>query len=58
MLEMLPTGASNPTIARSLAYGLSTIRNETISTYRKLEVSGRPDAVAKACALGLVQPDE
>lgn len=56
VLELLATGATNPSIARTLAYSLSTIRNETISLYRKLEVSGRPDAVAKALALGLVRP--
>lgn len=55
VLEMLATGASHPTIARSLAYSLSTIRNETMSIYRKLGVSGRPDAVARAMALGLIQ---
>jgi len=56
VLELLATGATNPSIARTLAYSLSTIRNETISIYRKLEVTGRPEAVAKALALGLVRP--
>jgi DNA-binding CsgD family transcriptional regulator len=56
VLEMLATGATNPSIARTLAYSLSTIRNDTISIYRKMGVNGRPDAVAKALALGLVKP--
>lgn len=54
VLELLAAGATNPSIARTLAYSLSTVRNDTISIYRKLEASGRPDAVAKALALGLV----
>lgn len=56
VLEMLATGATNPTIARALSYSLSTIRGDTISIYRKLGVTGRPDAVAKALATGLVKP--
>jgi len=55
VLEMLATGATNPTIARNLAYSLSTVRNETISIYRKLGVTGRPEAVSRALALGLVK---
>ena len=54
VLAMLATGATNPTIARTLAYSLSTIRNDTIAIYKKLGVTGRPDAVAKALAMGLL----
>lgn len=56
VLELLATGATNPTIARTLAYSVSTIRNDTITIYRKLGVAGRPEAVARAIALGLVTP--
>jgi ATP/maltotriose-dependent transcriptional regulator MalT len=56
VLELLASGATNPSIARTLAYSLSTIRNDTISIYRKMGVTGRPEAVAKAINMGLVAP--
>jgi hypothetical protein len=44
----------NPRIAELLSYSVSTIRTDTMSIYRKLDVSGRPEAVARAVELGLV----
>jgi DNA-binding CsgD family transcriptional regulator len=56
VLTLLSTGATNSDIAHRLGYSVSTIRNETMSLYRKLEVSGRPEAVARALALGVIRP--
>jgi DNA-binding CsgD family transcriptional regulator len=57
VLRQLATGATNQRIAEQLAYSLSTIRNDTISIYRKLGAGGRPEAVARAVSLGLVDPE-
>lgn len=57
VLEMLVAGATNQAIAQSLSFSLSTIRNATMSIYRKFDVTGRPEAVAKALSLGLVRVD-
>jgi DNA-binding CsgD family transcriptional regulator/tetratricopeptide (TPR) repeat protein len=54
VLRQLATGATNPEIAQQLAYSVSTIRNDTIAIYRKLGVTGRPEAVARGVALGLL----
>lgn len=51
VLTMLASGATNPEIAKALSYSLSTIRMDTISIYKKLQVKGRSEAVAKATAL-------
>jgi len=56
VLRLLATGASNPEIARRLAYSVSTIRDDVSSVYRKLGVAKRPEAVTRAIALGLVTP--
>jgi DNA-binding CsgD family transcriptional regulator/tetratricopeptide (TPR) repeat protein len=58
VLRMLAEGATNPAIAAALNYSVSTVRNDTGSLYRKLEVSGRPEAVARALALGLLKVDD
>lgn len=54
VLAMIAAGATNRTISAELRFSLSTIRHDTIAIYRKLGVSGRSDAVARALALGLV----
>ncbi|MFM8268268.1 MAG: LuxR C-terminal-related transcriptional regulator [Ilumatobacteraceae bacterium] len=54
VLILLAGGSTNPQIATRLAYSVSTIRNDTVSIYRKLEVKGRAEAVARATALGLL----
>lgn len=58
VLRLLAEGATNPAIASALNYSVSTVRNDTVSVYRKLGVSGRPEAVARAMALGLLAVDE
>jgi DNA-binding CsgD family transcriptional regulator len=54
VLRLIAQGETNPRIAELLSYSVSTIRTDTMSIYRKLEVSGRPEAVARAVELGLV----
>jgi DNA-binding CsgD family transcriptional regulator/antitoxin component of RelBE/YafQ-DinJ toxin-antitoxin module len=54
VLRMLVDGATNPEIARALSYSPSTIRNDVTSIYRKFGVRSRPEAAARASALGLV----
>lgn len=54
VLEALATGATNVQIARALAFSVSTIRNDTMSIYRKLGVTGRAEAVAHARACRLL----
>ncbi|MFM8856349.1 MAG: response regulator transcription factor [Actinomycetota bacterium] len=51
--------ATNAQIARSLSFSVSTIRDDTTSIYRKLQVKGRAEAVGKAIQLGLIaKPSE
>lgn len=57
VLRMLSSGATNAQIADALNYSVSTVRNDTVSIYRKLEVNGRAEAVAKAVSLGLLRVD-
>lgn len=57
VLRLLSSGATNAQIADALNYSVSTVRNDTVSIYRKLEVNGRAEAVAKAVALGLLSVD-
>ena len=52
----MAAGATNPEIARRLAFSASTIRTDTIAIYRKLGVKGRAEAVARAITLGVVAP--
>ena len=54
VLRMLVDGATNPEIARALSYSPSTIRNDVTSIYRKFGVRNRPEAAARASALGIV----
>lgn len=53
VLRLIVAGETNPAIAERLAFSLSTIRLDTVSIYRKLGVSGRPEAAARAVELGL-----
>ncbi len=54
VLQLLVDGATNAQIARSLSFSVSTIRDDTTSIYRKLQVKGRAEAVGKAIQLGLI----
>lgn len=58
VLQMLSAGATNAAIAAELNYSVSTVRNATVSVYRKLGVSGRAEAVARALTLGLLTADD
>jgi len=53
VLKRMARGMTNPDIARDLHYSTSTIRNDLSAIYRKLDVSGRPEAAARAIELGL-----
>lgn len=54
VLSHLAGGSTNAQIARSLSFSVSTIRDDTTSIYRKLQVRGRAEAVGRAIQLGLV----
>lgn len=54
VLDMIASGQTNSEIAAKLSFSTSTIRNDTSAIYRKLGVTGRAEAVAKAIALGIV----
>lgn len=56
VLRLIATGMTNAAIGSALAYSPSTIRADTVSIYRKLEVRGRAEAAAVAVAAGLTQP--
>ncbi|NDE62467.1 MAG: DNA-binding response regulator, partial [Cyclobacteriaceae bacterium] len=43
ILKMIKAGNTNMSIARQMGYSESLIRQETISIYRKLGISGRKD---------------
>ena len=53
-LRLMSRGATNAEIARHLGVSLSTVRNGSMALYRKLGVSGRPEAVARALTLRLI----
>lgn len=54
ILACLVTGASNREIARQLYIGESTVKTHLASTYAKLGVGNRHQAVARGIELGLV----
>lgn len=56
VMSLLALGSTNREIAAALSFSVGTIRADTMSIYRKLEVNGRVEAVARAIALGLVKP--
>ncbi|MCP4543482.1 MAG: tetratricopeptide repeat protein [Chloroflexi bacterium] len=54
VLELIDDGLSNREIAEQLFVAVSTIKTHTISIYRKLDVSRRTQALARAKALDLL----
>lgn len=58
VLAHMAQGRTNGEIAKAICFSESTVRMETISIYRKLHVSGRKEAVAKARELGLLDTKE
>lgn len=56
VLSLLALGATNREIAAALSFSVGTIRADTMAIYRKLEVSGRVEAVSRAISLGLIAP--
>jgi LuxR family maltose regulon positive regulatory protein len=55
VLRLLDSELSVRQIAQELFLSANTVRTHTRSIYRKLGVSSRADAVARADALGLVE---
>jgi LuxR family transcriptional regulator, maltose regulon positive regulatory protein len=55
LLPMLPTHLSAAEIAVGMYLSPHTIKAQVKSIYRKLGVSNRSQAVAQACALGLLE---
>lgn len=53
VLRRLRHGLTNPAIADELGYSVSTIRNDTVSIYRKLGVRNRSEASALAATMHL-----
>jgi LuxR family maltose regulon positive regulatory protein len=56
ILELLKERASNREIAGQLFIAPSTVKRHTLNIFRKMEVSDRRQAVARAIELGLL-PD-
>lgn len=56
VLAAAAKGMSNKQIARELGISLHTVKFHMESLTRKLDTSGRTEAVAKAITLGLLQP--
>ena len=54
MLRLLPTPLSQREIGASLYVSVNTVKTHTKSIFRKLGVSTRAEAVARARELGLV----
>ncbi len=55
VLRGIVEGRTNPEIAASLAFSLSTIRSDTSEIFRKLGVSGRREAAARALSMGIIE---
>ena len=58
VLRGLATGLSRREIGAQLYISLNTVKTHTRELYRKLDVTSRADAVARAEALGLLDPTE
>ena len=58
VLRGIVAGRTNPAIASELVFSLSTVRADASEIYRKLGVSGRREAAARAIELGLVDVDD
>jgi LuxR family maltose regulon positive regulatory protein len=56
VLRLMRGPDSQRVIARSLSVSMNTVKTHRASIYRKLDVSCRQDAVARAVALGLMSP--
>lgn len=56
VLRMLPSHRSLEAIGAELFISRNTVKSHTMAIYRKLGVSGRSAAVARATSLGLVEP--
>jgi LuxR family maltose regulon positive regulatory protein len=54
VLRLLAEGLSNRAIAERLVVALGTVKSHTASLYRKLDVTSRTQAVARATELGLL----
>jgi LuxR family maltose regulon positive regulatory protein len=54
VLLLAANGHSGPAIANDLVVSLGTVRKHFENLYKKLDVSDRPAAVAKALRLGLI----
>jgi LuxR family maltose regulon positive regulatory protein len=54
VLRLLADGLSNQDIANKLVVALGTVKTHTASLYRKLAVTSRTQAVARARDLGLI----
>ncbi len=57
VLELLPTHLTDAQMAEQLFVSRNTVKTHVKSLYRKLEVSSRADAVARARELGLLVRD-
>jgi LuxR family maltose regulon positive regulatory protein len=55
VLKLLGERLSNKEIAERLVISPLTVKRHTIELYRKLEVTGRRGAVARAAELGLFE---
>jgi LuxR family maltose regulon positive regulatory protein len=54
VLRYLPSRLSNPEIARNLYISVNTLKTHLKHIYRKLDVTNRSEAIAKAESLGLL----
>ena len=54
VLRLLAAGLSNPEIANELVVSLNTVKTQVQSVYRKLNVSGRKEAIVVAKSLNLL----
>jgi LuxR family transcriptional regulator, maltose regulon positive regulatory protein len=54
VLRLLPTRLSTPEISQELHVSINTVRSQVQGIYRKLDVSSRAEAVARARQLGLL----
>jgi len=58
LLPLLSTHLSFREIGDRLFVSRNTIKTQAISSYRKLGVSSRSEAISRASELGLVEPEE
>jgi len=54
VLHLMALGRTNQEIAQQLIVALGTIKAHTASIYRKLDVTNRTEAVARARQFGLL----